>query len=49
MLLYATVGDNDFHHAFDMPPHRMSIATVNLDRDWEAIEARLLEVVGLES
>ena len=47
MLLYATVDDNDFHHAFDMPPHRMSIATVNLDRDWEAIEARLLEVVGL--
>lgn len=45
MLLYATVDDNDFHHTFEMPPHRMAIATVNLDRDWKAIEARLLEVV----
>ena len=47
MLLYATVDGNDFYHRFQMPPHRMSIATVNLDRDWQTIEARLLEVVGL--
>ena len=47
MLLYATVDENDFHHRFQMAPHRMSVATVNLSRDWATIEARLLEVVGL--
>lgn len=46
MLLYATVDDNDFHHQFLMDPHHMSVATVNLARNWEEIEARLLEVVG---
>ena len=45
MLLYATVGDRDFVHHYRMEPHRFSIATVNLDQDWRAIEARLLELI----
>ena len=45
MLLYATVGDNDFHHTFTMPPHKMAVATVNLAMEWKAIEDRLIEVV----
>jgi len=48
MLLYATVDENDFCHRFQMPPHRMSVATVNLSRDWATIEARLLEVLSLK-
>ena len=45
MLLYATVGDNDFHHKFAMSSHKMAIATVNLAMDWEAIEERLKAVL----
>ena len=46
MLLYATVDDNDFHHKYSMPPHRMAVATVNLSRNWRTIEARLMEVIS---
>lgn len=46
ILLYATVGDNDFHHVFEMPPHKMAVATVNLAMDWATIEARLLEILN---
>ncbi len=49
MLLYATVGDQDFHHKYSMPPHRMAVATVNLARDWQTVEARLLEVIEIRS
>ena len=45
MLLYATVGDNDYHHKYVMPPHKMAVATVNLAMRWEAIEYRLVEVI----
>ena len=45
MLLYATVGDNDYHHKYAMPPHKMAVATVNLSMRWEAIEHRLVEIV----
>ena len=45
MLLYATVGDNDFHHTFAMPPHKMAVATVNLAMRWEAIENRLNTII----
>lgn len=45
MLLYATVDDQDFHHAYQMPPHRFSLATVNLNQPWQNIEARLLSLV----
>jgi len=43
MLLYATVDETNFHHKFTM-----SVATVNLAREWQEIEARLLEVVGFK-
>lgn len=46
ILLYATVGGKDFLRRFMMPPHRMSVATVNLALPWRAIEARLLEVIA---
>ena len=49
MLLYATVGDQDFHHKYSMPPHRMAVATVDLARDWQTVEARLLEVIEIRS
>ena len=45
MLLYATVGDNDYHHKYAMPPHKMAVATVNLAMRWEVIEHRLVEVI----
>ena len=45
LLLYATVADRDYLHRFSMPPHRMSVATVNLTHPWRAIESRLLDVV----
>ena len=50
LLLYAlykqaTVGDRDFVHHYRMEPHRFSVATVNLNQDWKAIESRLLELI----
>lgn len=45
MLLYATVGDRDFVHHYRMEPHRFSVATVNLNQNWKAIESRLLELI----
>ena len=46
MLLYATVNDQDFHHRYQMGPHAMAVATVNLGLPWRAVEARLLAVVS---
>ena len=46
MLLYATVNDQDFHHRYQMGPHAMAVATVNLGLPWRAVEARLLAVVN---
>jgi 5-methylcytosine-specific restriction enzyme subunit McrC len=45
MLLYATVDDRDYEHHYRMEPHRFSVATVNLNQDWQAIEARLLALI----
>ena len=47
VLLYATVNEKDFVHRFDMPPHQMTVATVNLARGWRSVESRLLEVIEL--
>ena len=47
MLLYATVGENNYTHRFAMPPHQITVATVDLNLPWQAIEERLLEVVGV--
>jgi hypothetical protein len=47
MLLYATVGENNYTHRFAMPPHQMTVATVDLNMPWQGIEQRLLEVVGV--
>ena len=47
VLLYATVDEKDFVHRFDMPPHQMTVATVNLARGWRSVESRLLEVIEL--
>lgn len=46
MLLYATVNDQDFHHRYQMGPHAMAVATVNLGLPWRAVEARLLAVIN---
>ena len=45
MLLYATVDDRDYEHHYRLAPHRFSVATVNLNQDWQAIEARLLALI----
>jgi 5-methylcytosine-specific restriction enzyme subunit McrC len=45
MLLYATVDNRDYEHHYRMEPHRFSVATVNLNQDWKAIESRLLELI----
>ena len=47
MLLYATVGENNYVHRFAMPPHWMTVATVDLNMPWQGIEQRLMEVVGV--
>ena len=47
MLLYATVGENNYVHRFAMPPHCMTVATVDLNMPWQGIEQRLMEVVGV--
>ena len=46
ILLYATASDRDYLHRFSMPPHRMTVATVNLAGSWRDIESRLLEVLA---
>ena len=45
MLLYATVGENNYVHRFAMPPHEMTVATVDLNTPWQAIEQRLLDLI----
>ena len=40
VLLYATVDEKDFVHRFDMPPHQMTVATVNLARGWRSRGAK---------
>jgi 5-methylcytosine-specific restriction enzyme subunit McrC len=44
MLLYPTTG-GDLNEAMIVQGHRMRVATVDLSREWEAIEARLLALV----
>lgn len=45
ILLYASTREAEFLHAFDMPPHRMTVASVDLRQPWRAIEARLLALI----
>ena len=47
MLLYATVGENNYIHRFAMPPHQMTVATVDLNMPWQGIEQRLMDLVLL--
>jgi 5-methylcytosine-specific restriction enzyme subunit McrC len=44
MLLYPTTG-GDLNEAMIVQGHRMRVATVDLSREWEAIETRLLALV----
>ena len=48
MLLYATVDDRDYEHHYRMEPHRFSVATVNLNQNWKAIESRLLALISVQ-
>ena len=45
MLLYATVGENNYVHRFAMPPHKMTVATVDLNLPWQGIEQQLLDLI----
>ena len=45
MLLYATVGENNYIHRFAMPPHQMTVATVDLNMPWQDVEQRLLDLI----
>ena len=45
MLLYATAGENNYVHQFAMPPHQMTVATVDLNMPWQDVEQRLLELI----
>ena len=45
MLLYATVGENNYVHRFAMPPHQMTVATVDLNMPWQGIEQRLMDLI----
>ena len=44
MLLYSTVGENNYVHRFAMPPHWMTVATVVLNMPWQGIEQRLIKL-----
>jgi 5-methylcytosine-specific restriction enzyme subunit McrC len=41
MLLYASTREAEYCHRFEMPPHRMTVASVDLARPWAQIEERL--------
>jgi 5-methylcytosine-specific restriction enzyme subunit McrC len=45
ILLYATVGENNYTHRFAMPPHHITVATVDLNLPWQDVEQRLLELI----
>jgi 5-methylcytosine-specific restriction enzyme subunit McrC len=45
MLLYPTTG-SDVNEAMSVQGHRIHIATVDLSKEWETIEARLLALVS---
>jgi 5-methylcytosine-specific restriction enzyme subunit McrC len=45
MLLYAAVGDVAPFASFAMPPHRITVASVDLRGDWRAIESHLLALI----
>ena len=36
---------NDYHHKYAMLPHKMAVATINLDMRWDAIEKRLYTII----
>ena len=44
MLLYPTTSQ-DLNEAMSVQGHRICVATVNLSKEWETIEARLLALV----
>ena len=45
LLLYPAV-EEEFNYAYNMDGNRIAAATVNLDRPWEKIHERLLELIG---
>lgn len=46
-LVYPTVcEDFDFSYRYKNTNHMIHVATVNLNQDWEKIEARIMEIVG---
>jgi 5-methylcytosine-specific restriction enzyme subunit McrC len=44
MLLYPTV-EEDIHVSFDMRGHRITIASINLNQDWQGIHKDLINLV----
>jgi 5-methylcytosine-specific restriction enzyme subunit McrC len=45
MLLYPTV-EEDIHARFDMRGHRITVASINLNQDWQGIHRDLVELIA---
>ncbi len=49
IILYAAVDQRDFFESYDMPPHRLIVATIDLSSDWQKVENDLLSIIDRSS
>jgi 5-methylcytosine-specific restriction enzyme subunit McrC len=46
IVLYAAVDEVDFFEPYDMGPHQLIVATIDLSLEWQMVEKRLLSLVA---